>query len=108
MLPEELKRAMISLAIVWVDALTEICSIHNNDDFWFPCLPLDAENLTQQSNLKLLQMEKLPEVDKLIAKLAVVGSAQGTGPAVLNSAGVLDTMICVCFGYYFESNMVQN
>ena len=47
-------------------------------------LPLDAQKLTQQSNLQFLQMENLLTVDKMIIKLAVVGSAWGTGPAVLN------------------------
>ena len=47
-------------------------------------LPLDAQNLTQQSNLQLLQMGKLNKVDGKSTKLVVVGSAWGTGPAVLN------------------------
>ena len=38
---------------------TEIWSIHDNDGLI--ALPLDAQNLTQQSNLQLLQIEKLTE-----------------------------------------------
>ena len=35
-------------------------------------------------NLQLLSTEKLTAVDELTTKLAGIGSAQGTGPAVLN------------------------
>ena len=38
----------------------------------------------QQSNLQLLSTEKQTNVDESSAKLAGIGSAKGTGPAVLN------------------------
>ena len=38
----------------------------------------------QQSNLQFLSTEKLTNVDEMTTKLAVIGSAQGTGPAALN------------------------
>ena len=38
----------------------------------------------QQSNLQLVSTEKLTNVDESTTKLAGNGSAQGTGPAVLN------------------------
>ena len=40
--------------------------------------------LRQQSNLELLPAEKLTNVDAITTKLAGIGSAQQTGPAVLN------------------------
>ena len=39
---------------------------------------------TQQSNLQLVSTEKLTNVDDMTTKLAGIGSAQGTGPGVLN------------------------
>ena len=47
-------------------------------------LPLDVQNLTQHSDLQLLGKEILLKVDDVTTKLAGIGSAQGTGPAVLN------------------------
>ena len=47
-------------------------------------LPLDVQNLTQQSNLQLLDKHNLPKVDDMTTKQAVIGSAWGTGPAALN------------------------
>ena len=38
----------------------------------------------QQSNLQLLPEEKLTNMDDMTTKLAGIGSAWGTGPAVLN------------------------
>ena len=38
----------------------------------------------QQSNLQLLSTEKLTNVDDSTTKLAVIGSAWGTGAAALN------------------------
>ena len=38
----------------------------------------------QQSNLQFLRTEKLTSMDEMTTKLAGIGSAQGTGPAVLN------------------------
>ena len=38
----------------------------------------------QQSNLQLQSAEKLTNVDESTTKLAGIGSAWGTGPAVLN------------------------
>ena len=38
----------------------------------------------QQSNLQLLLTEKVTNVDDSTTKLAVIGSAWGTGAAVLN------------------------
>ena len=39
----------------------------------------------QQSNLQLLSTEKLTNVDESTTRLTGIGSAWGTGPAVLNS-----------------------
>ena len=59
------------------------------NDSGFLALPLDAQNLTQQLNLPLLK-KNLLKVDDMTTKLAGIGSAWGTEPAVLNSAGVLE------------------
>ena len=45
---------------------------------WMP------KSTKQQSNLQLLSTEKLTNVKESITKLAGIGSAWGTGPAVLN------------------------
>ena len=58
----------------------------------FLALPLDPQNLTQQSKLQLLQKVNLLKGDDMTTKLAGIGSAWGTGSAVLNGVGVLDTM----------------
>ena len=60
------------------------------NDSGFLALPLDAQNLTQQLNLLLLEKENLLKVDDMTTKLAGIGSAWGTEPAVLNSVGVLE------------------
>ena len=65
----------------------------------FLALSLDAQNLTQQSNLQLLQTKNSLKVDDMTTKLAAVGSAWQAGPEVLNSVGVLDTMFV--FGLVF-------
>ena len=50
-----------------------------------PLLWLWMHKLTrQQSNLQLLPAEKLTNMDDMTTKLAGIGSAWGTGPAVLN------------------------
>ena len=54
------------------------------NDSVFLALPLDVQNLTQQSNLQLLQKYNLLKVDDITTKLARIDSAQGTGPAALN------------------------
>ena len=54
------------------------------NDSGFLALPLDAQNLTQQSNLWLLEKQNLLRVDDMTTKQAGIGSAWGTGPAVLN------------------------
>ena len=41
----------------------------------FLALPLDAQNLTQQSKLQLLQKENLLKGDDMTTKLAGIGSA---------------------------------
>ena len=50
----------------------------------FFALPQDAQNLTQQSNLQLLQLGKFNKVDVQSTKLAVVHSVWETGLAALN------------------------
>ena len=55
------------------------------NDSEFLASPLDAQNLTQQSNLQLLEKENILQVDDITTKLAGIDSAQGTGPAALNN-----------------------
>ena len=74
----------------------------------FLASPLDAQNLTEHSNLQLLHMENLLKVDKMITKLAVVGSAWRTGPAVLNSVGVLEYRFVFSWFLFYEYRMDQN
>ena len=67
----------------------------------FLALPLEAQNLTQQSYLQLLHMGKLKlKVNRKSTKMAVVGSAWGTGPAVPNGVGMLEYRF-VFFCFYF-------
>ena len=79
--------------------ITEIHSICDSGDLWFLALPLDAQNLTYQSNLQLLQKTNLLKVDDMKTKLVVVGSAWGPAPAGLNRCSMLDTMFVFALGF---------
>ena len=54
------------------------------NDSRFLALPLDAQSLTQQPNLQLLEKENLLKVDDMTTQLGGIGSAWGTCPGVLN------------------------
>ena len=54
-----LEQVLSSCAWLIKSQVTEICLKCGNDDFWVSLLlPLDAQNLTQQSNLQLLYLDK--------------------------------------------------
>ena len=53
-------------------------------DSGFLALPLDLQNLTQQSKLQLLEPENLLKVDDITTNLAGIGSVWETGLAALN------------------------
>ena len=52
----------------------------------------------QESNLQLLSTEKLTSVDELTTKLAGIGSAQGTGPAVAEQVKYVGNTDVFCIG----------
>ena len=47
----------------------------------------------QQSNLQLLSIEKLINIDESTTKLAGIGFTWGTGPAALNRRSMLELLI---------------
>ena len=47
----------------------------------------------QQSNLQLLPAEKFSNVDDMTTKLAGIGCAWATGPAVLNRQSILEILM---------------
>ena len=65
------------------------------NDSRFLALPWMHKSSKQQSNLQLLSTEKLTNVDESTTKLGGhgIGSAWGTGPAVLNMSSMLEILM---------------
>ena len=76
------------------------------NDSRFLSSTLDAQMLKTTSNLQLLTTAKLTNVDESTTKLAGMGSAWGTGPAVLNRRSVLE--ILYFSSVFYDSKMVEN